>query len=121
MPSAPEIKKLSLEIFDALIKGNFDSPLAKKHLSPNFVSKHADEPETTTLQEFITKWQTAIVPSMKVEVLDSVAEVEGDKGKVWIYSRLSGVPGVQFVDSVDIMEWSGDVCVSTKDVQRVVV
>jgi hypothetical protein len=57
------------------------------------------------------------MPDFKIEVMNAIQE----GNKVWLYSRISGLPGGVVKDSVDMTLWSDEgKLVETKDVQRVV-
>ena len=61
------------------------------------------------------------IPDFKTELIDIIAEVNGDRkgGKVWTFSRVTGLPGGQSKDSVDMFKFDENgLATSFKDVQR---
>ena len=61
------------------------------------------------------------MPEFHLEILDVVAEVTDAQrgcGKVWVYSKITGLLGKEEKSSVDMMRWEDGVFVETRDVQR---
>ena len=62
-----------------------------------------------------------VAPNIKVEILDTVAEVIEDGGKVWMLSRITGMPDAEEKESVDMMVFNSEgIVVASKDLQRAV-
>ncbi|KAL1618525.1 hypothetical protein SLS54_007253 [Diplodia seriata] len=125
MTSAAALKDLAREMVTTLCnKRDYDSPFIQQHVSPSFCATHLNKPSTTNRAEFITMLSTAMtkMPTFHAEIKDVVAEVdeESGKGKAWVFSRMSGFPDGKVQESVDMLEWQGDVAVRGKDIQMVV-
>ncbi len=57
------------------------------------------------------------MPECKIEVKDAIWQAN----KVWLYSRIGGLPGGVMKNSVDMTMWSDEgKLLEMKDVQRVV-
>lgn len=125
MTYATTLKQLFKDmLIDLCNTRDFDSPFITNHLSPGFAATHADAPPTASCEEFLSKWQKIMtfMPDFFIEIPDIIAKVneEGKKRKMWVLGRMSGLPGGRVQESVEMMEWEGEVCISNKDVQRLV-
>ncbi|KAK0647462.1 hypothetical protein DIS24_g7721 [Lasiodiplodia hormozganensis] len=125
MASATALKDLAREMMTTLCnKRDYDSPFIQQHVSPSFCATHLNKPSTSNRDEFITMLSTAMtkMPNFRLDIKDVIAEVdeESGKGKVWVFSRMSGFPDGKVQESVDMMEWQGDVAMRGKDIQMVV-
>lgn len=121
--SLATVKQLAREMVDNLCNTrDYTSPFIQKHISPAFSATHNGVPSADRA-DFLATIGKAMqaMPDFHVEVLDIVAEVDeaSGKAKVWVFSKMSGFPGGKLAESVDMMEWDGDVCVRGKDVQRI--
>ncbi|KAK4499512.1 hypothetical protein PRZ48_010027 [Zasmidium cellare] len=94
-------------------------------LDSNVEAYHDDAPALVGREIFISHFQHILtaVPDMSYEIYDSVAELDkgGKGGRVWIFSRLSGLPkGIQ-KDTIDMFDIDGKgQLVRMKDVQRAI-
>ncbi|KAF2164486.1 hypothetical protein M409DRAFT_25364 [Zasmidium cellare ATCC 36951] len=94
-------------------------------LDPNVEAYHDDEAALVGRDNFISHFQHLLtaVPTFSYQIYDSVAELDkgGKGGRVWIFSRLLGLPkGIQ-KDTVDMFDIDGEGrLVRMKDVQRLV-
>ncbi|KAK7709076.1 hypothetical protein SLS57_008801 [Botryosphaeria dothidea] len=125
MTSAAKIKTFSKEILIGLCNTcNFTSPLFQKHVCPTFAAIHSDNPPSATWDDFLAKWQKTLtfMPDFHIDIVGAVAEVDEDtqKGKVWVFSKMNGLPGGKTQDSVDMMDWARGICVRSKDVQQII-
>ena len=111
-----------LEIFNAICVTK-DVKTLIPLLSPGLRAFHDDHPAITSRDDFLAYYSQILTmaPNFKAEVLDHVVQVdeEGGGGKVWIFARLSGLPGGGAKESVDMMVIDSEgLLVRTKDVQR---
>lgn len=125
MTSPAALKELAREMLTTLCnKHEWDSPFVQKHMSPSFSAMHLDRPPTANREEFLGMISTAMkaMPDFHAEIKDIIAEVDQEtgKGKVWVFSRMTGFPDGKTQESVDMMEWQGDIFMRGKDVQRAV-
>lgn len=103
---------------------DYASPFLTAHMSPAFSAVHDGGAPSADRAAFLAQIGGAMakMPGFHAEVLDVVAEAgEGGRAKVWVFSRMSGFPGGVVKESVDMMEWEGEVLVRGRDVQRTVV
>lgn len=122
--TATELKSTARTLITAICNDrNLD--LAKSHNATSISMTHDDNPPITSVDDFLANWQKLLtfMPDFHLEILDMVAEV-GEKtqgGKVWVFSRIKGLPGGVKKDSVDMMDFDADgKFVRSKDVQRVI-
>lgn len=94
-------------------------------MAPNVEAYHDDGEALVGRDHFISHWQKAAsaLPDMAYHVYDLVAELDkvGKGGKVWVFSRITGLPrGIQ-KDTIDMFDIDGNgQLVKTKDVQRAI-
>ncbi|EKG20547.1 hypothetical protein MPH_02074 [Macrophomina phaseolina MS6] len=112
MTTATALKELAREMLTTLCnKHEWDSPFIQQHMSPSFSATHLDRPSTTSRDEFLGMISKAMaaMPDFHAEIKDMVAEVDTEtrRGKVWVFSRMTGFPDGKVQESVDMMEWQG--------------
>ena len=116
MPSPRDLKAHAVEFLDRCKEKNLSKGATYLHKS--MTAYHDDNPPVKGAGQFIAGWTKAIqfIPNFKIEVKDAVK----DGNKVWLFSKITGLPGGVFKDSVDRSVWGEEgKFVETKDVQRV--
>ena len=89
------------------------------YLHPSVTQIHDDEPPIQGADTFVARWKEFLkfVPDFKMDIKDVIQE----GNRVWIFSRISGLPDGVVKDSVDMTVFDEDgKLLHTKDVQRVV-
>lgn len=94
-------------------------------LSKELICLHDDDEPLVGSETLIQRWLVVLkhVPDMTYDIREVIAQLNDDKpgGKVWAFSRVSGLPGGVKKDSVDMLQIDGHGrAVFMKDVQRVV-
>jgi hypothetical protein len=102
-----------------------DLPLFQKHLSPEFKLYHDSKllPDGGGRDAFLVLWSkmASSMPDLHMEIRDAVAEVEDAEegnGRVWLYSKITGLHGGVEKLSVDMMKFEKGVLVEVVDIQR---
>lgn len=100
-------------------------PLFQKALSPEFKLYHDSKmlPEGGGREPFLALWgkMASSMPELHMEIHDAIAEVddaEKGNGRVWLYSKITGLHGGVEKLSVDMMKFEGGLLVEVVDVQR---
>ena len=91
-----------------------------KLIHPSMTMTHDDGP-TRDRETYVAFWKyliASVAPNFKYKAIDAVQ----DGRKVWVYARITGLPGGEAKDSVDMFEWDeqGEKMLKAKDVQRTV-
>ena len=117
MSTKPDLKAAALTLID-LVCNKRDYEKAATYLTPDMEQYHDDRPPLRGAEAFLAnfkKMTTEIAPGFSVEVRDAVCE----GNKVWLYVRLSGLPGGAVKDGIDMTVWSDEgKLVLSRDVQR---
>ena len=118
-PTKPDPKHQALTFIEIMCnKRDFDS--AATYLTPDMIQYHDDRPPIRGAATFVAGFKrmtTEIAPGFHITVLDAVSE----GNKVWAFVRISGLPGGDVKEGIDMTVWSDEgKLVSSRDVQRVV-
>lgn len=102
-----------------------DLPLFQQYLSPDFKLYHDSNllPPGGGRDAFLALWgkMASSLPDLHMDITDAVAEVEDAEqgnGKVWLYSKLTGLHGGVSKLSVDMLKFERGLLVEIVDVQR---
>lgn len=122
--TADLLKSRAKTIMEGLVNDHSDPTFPK--LAPlidaSAVFTHSDWPgnERDALFKFLSGL-TAEMPRFHVEIKDMIAEFDETGGQVWIFSRITGGPEGDEVDSVDMMVFNDQgILIRSKDVQRAI-
>ena len=118
MPKKPDIKATALALID-LMCNKRDFANGATYLSPNMEQYQDDKPPLQGSEAFLANFKTMLTelaPESHVDVLDAVCE----GNKVWVYVRISGLPGGMVKEGVDMTVWSEEgTLISLRNFQRV--
>ena len=101
-----------------------DLEKAAKYLAPGCILIHEDFPAVKGAEAFIDNWDKNLstMPRYSKDIQDMVVEFDPEErgiARVWVYSRISGLPNNEVRDSIDMMRFTPDgLFLESKDVQR---
>lgn len=118
MGASLDLKAHAIAALDEICnKRDFEK--ATTYLDPDMIQYH-DDSTIKGAETFINTFKQILqhVPDFHLKVIDAV--VEGNK--VWVFSKISGLPNGDVKDSVDMLHFNDEgKLVMAKDVQRSVV
>ncbi|MCJ1445683.1 MAG: hypothetical protein MMC23_006188 [Stictis urceolatum] len=116
------LKSIARRLLETLCNQR-DFDVVRELFAPETSFTHDDLPPTKTRDEYLAMFTglLKVMPDFHYGINDMVAELDesGKGGRVWVYARISGLPGGEVKDSVDMTRFddSGKM-VECKDVQR---
>jgi len=122
--TAAALKSIARASLEALCNEPRNFTLSRFMLADTVEIQHDSHPPTTDPDVFTTNFQEIlkIIPDFHMQIKDIIAEVDESGvggGRVWVFSRITGIQSKMQVDSVDMMTINSQgKVVKSKDVQR---